>query len=145
MKYILTIGLFFTGFAAFAQTGKEQEVLKRIEALNKAVFTDKDHRNSAVLEDLLSPKVTYGHSSGRIENKEVMIRHAMVSPTTYEGFKMDSATVFFEGVTAVSRHVLKAKTFENGKEGVLHLGVLQVWIRTNNAWKLLARQAVKLP
>ncbi len=146
MKKIIAIAaLLVTAFVS-AQTGKEQEVLNNIHALNTAIFADVSARDSAALEKLVSPKVTYGHSSGLIENKQVMIHHAMVSPATYEGFKMDSATVFFEGNnTAVSRHILKAKTFENGKEGVLHLGVLQVWTKAGKEWKLLARQAVKLP
>lgn len=146
MKYCLTILLFLAGCTTlFAQTNKEREVLKRIEVLNKSIFADKNARDSAALENLLSEKVTYGHSSGKIENKKQMIHNAMVSPTTYEGFRMDSATVFFEGKTAVSRHILKAKTLENGKEGVLRLGVLQVWLKNNKEWKLVARQAVKLP
>jgi hypothetical protein len=144
-KIIAITALLITTFAS-AQTGKEQEVLNNIHALNKAIFADVSVRDSAALEKLVSPKVTYGHSSGLIENKQVMIHHAMVSPVTYEGFTMDSVTVFFEGNnTVVSRHVLKAKTWQNGKEGVLHLGVLQVWIKAGKEWKLLARQAVKLP
>lgn len=145
MKKLITIFALFLAFAASAQTEREKAVLDNIAALNKAVFTDLDKRDSATLDRLLSGKATYGHSSGLIENKQQMIRHAVSSPTTYGDFRMENATVFFEGNTAVSRHELKAKTFENGKEGVLHLGVLQTWVKAGKSWKLLARQAVKLP
>ena len=119
--------------------------MNNIAALNKAVFTDLDKRDSVALEKLLAERVTYGHSGGLVENKQQMIRHAVVSQMTYGDFRMENATVFFEGNSAVARHELKAKTFENGKEGVLHLNVLQVWVKTGRSWLLLARQAVKLP
>lgn len=144
MRILITILALLTALAGTAQSAKEQEVLDRIALLNKAIFTDLDKRDSAALEQLVSPRVTYGHSSGLIENKQVMIHHAVVSPATYADFRMENATVFFEGNTAIARHVLKAKTFENGKEGVLNLGVLQVWIKKGKIWQLLARQAVKL-
>ncbi|MBN8720113.1 protein of unknown function [Hydrobacter penzbergensis] len=145
MKKLITICALFMTLAVAAQTAQEKQVLNNIAALNKAVFTDLDKRDSATLDRLLSEKVTYGHSSGLIENKQQMIRHAVSSPTTYGDFRMENATVFFEGNTAVSRHELKAKTFENGKEGVLHLGVLQTWMKIGKLWRLVARQAVKLP
>jgi hypothetical protein len=125
-----------------AQTD-EQKVLDRVKQLNTAIFINKD---SVALEGLMADKVTYGHSSGKIENRIEMISGAAHSPSTYKNFMMDSTTVFFEGKnTAVVRHVLKATSVDReGKESPLHLGVLQVWVMQNKQWKLMARQAVKL-
>ena len=125
-----------------AQTN-EQKVLDRVKQLNTAIFVNKD---SVALDGLMAEKVTYGHSSGKIENRPEMISGAVHSPSTYKNFMMDSATVFFEGKnTAVVRHVLKATSVDmQGKESPLHLGVLQVWVMQNKQWKLMARQAVKL-
>ena len=137
------IEIFFLLFIAgnsFAQTN-EQKILNRVKQLNDAIFLNKD---SIALERLLADKLSYGHSGGKIENREEMIRNAVNSSTTYTNFVMDSATVFFEGNTAIVRHVLKAITNDKGKEGQLHLGVLQVWIKQNRQWKLTARQSVKL-
>lgn len=120
---------------------KEQEVIKKTESLNKAVFITKD---GTVLEELLSDKVTYGHSGGKLETKNVMIQHATTDLMTYPGFTVDSVSVAIEGNTAVVRHVIRSKTVNNGIEGTLHLGILLVWVKEKKDWKLLARQAVKL-
>lgn len=132
-----------TAGAVLAQGGKEQKVMNKIKALNKAVFADKD---SVALNALLSDKVSFGHSTGKLEDKQEMIRNAVANTMTYEDFKMDSATVFIEGNTAIARHILKARTMDKGKEGVLRLGILQTWVKKKDKdWELVARQAVKLP
>lgn len=123
-----------------AQTAK-QEVLKKTEALNKAVFITKD---SVVLENLLSEKVTYGHSNGKLQNKQVMIHNAIIDGMIYPGFKMDSTEIVIDGNTAVVRQIIKSKTINKGLEGNLRLGILLVWVNEKKDWKLVARQAVKI-
>ena len=142
MKKIILFLLAFAAIKSFAQTD-EQKVLDRVKQLNTAIFINKD---SVALEGLMADKVTYGHSSAKIENRFEMIVGAVHSPSTYKNFMMDSATVFFEGKnTAVVRHVLKATSVDmQGKESPLHLNVLQVWVMQKNQWKLMARQAVKI-
>ena len=142
MKKIILFLLAFAAIKSFAQTD-EQKVLDRVKQLNTAIFINRD---SVALEGLMADKVTYGHSSAKIENRSEMIAGAIHSPSTYKNFMMDSATVFFEGKnTAVVRHVLKATSVDmQGKESPLHLNVLQVWVMQKNQWKLMARQAVKL-
>lgn len=126
----------------FAQGKAEQKILNNIKAINSAIFINRD---SAVLLQLVSAEVSYGHSSGKIENKAEMVHNAMVSPTTYKDFGMSDVSVLVEGKTAIVRHVLKARSFDaTGKEGVLHLNVLQTWVKKNKQWILIARQAVKL-
>jgi hypothetical protein len=133
--------LLLVAINSFGQSN-EEKVLQRVKQLNDAIFKNKD---SMALEDLMADKVTYGHSTGKLEDRKMMISDAINSKQTYTNFAMDSATVFFEGnKTAIVRHVLKAISTENGKETPLHLGVLQVWLNQNNQWKLTARQAVKL-
>src|SRR6266496_6708820 len=129
MKKIILFFLTFVAIRSFAQTD-EQKVLDRVKQLNTAIFINKD---SVALEGLMADKVTYGHSSGKIENRSEMISGAVHGPATYKNFVMDSATVFFEGKnTAVVRHVLKATSVDmQGRESPLHLGVLQVWVMQN--------------
>ncbi len=49
------------------------------------------------------------------------------------------------GNNAIVRHVFTAETEANGKPGSAKVGVLQVWQKQDGAWKLLARQAFRLP
>jgi len=142
MKKIILFLLAFAAIKSFGQTD-EQKVLDRVKQLNAAIFINRD---SLALEALMADKVTYGHSSAKIENRSEMIAGAVHSPSTFKNFMMDSATVFFEGKNiAVVRHVLRATSVDmQGKESPLHLNVLQVWVMQKNQWKLMARQAVKL-
>jgi len=142
MKKLSVIIFLALAIHTSAQTD-EQKVLDRVKQLNTAIFINKD---SVALEGLMADKVTYGHSSAKIENRPEMISGAVHGPATYKNFMMDSATVFFEGKNvAVVRHVLKATSVDpQGKESPLHLNVLQVWVIQNKQWKLMARQAVKL-
>jgi len=142
MKKLFVVLFLALTIHSFGQTD-EQKVLERVKQLNTAIFINRD---SVALEGLMADKVTYGHSSAKIENRSEMIAGAIHSPSTFKNFMMDSATVFFEGKnTAVVRHVLKATSVDmQGKESPLHLNVLQVWVMQKNQWKLMARQAVKI-
>ena len=91
MKKIILFLLAFAAIKSFGQTD-EQKVLDRVKQLNTAIFINRD---SAALEGLMADKVTYGHSSAKIENRSEMIAGAIHSPSTYKNFMMDSATVFF--------------------------------------------------
>jgi hypothetical protein len=142
MKKGLIILFILFSLTAIAQGKAEKKILNNIKALNSAIFMNRD---SAVLLQIVGERVTYGHSSGKIENKAEMVHNAMVSPTTYKDFGMSDVSIVVDGKTAIVRHVLKARSFDaTGKEGVLHLNVLQTWIKKNKQWILAARQAVKL-
>jgi antitoxin component YwqK of YwqJK toxin-antitoxin module len=124
-----------------AQT-EEEKVLQRVTQFNNAVFGVKD---SIVLEGLLADKVSYGHSSGKTENRQEMIHGAVSNTGTYSNFVMEGATVYFENNAAIVRHVLKATAIDkDGKQSPLHIGILQVWVKQKKQWRLTARQAVKL-
>lgn len=142
MKKGLVILFTLFSLTAIAQGKAEKKILNNIKALNSAIFVNRD---STVLMQIVGERVTYGHSSGKIENKTEMVHNAMVSPTTYKEFGMSDVSITVDGKTAIVRHVLKARSFDAaGKEGVLHLNVLQTWIKKNKQWILVARQAVKL-
>jgi hypothetical protein len=46
---------------------------------------------------------------------------------------------------AIVRHKLNATTNDSGKPGEVHLLVLLIFQKDHKEWKLLARQAVKIP
>src|SRR5215210_5649424 len=95
--------LFITG--SFAQNAKEKAVWARIDALNKAIFEAKD---SIALNDLVSSRVTYGHSGGNLEDKATMVHKAIISPTTYKSPSTEHLSLFFVNETAIARHLFRA-------------------------------------
>ena len=114
---------------------------QQVNRLNAAIFRDKD---SLALDRILNETVTYGHSSGKVENRSEMIAGAIHNKASYRDFRMENFTVFFENKkTAIVRHILKAITIENGSESPLNLNVLQVWVKKKREWKLAGRQSVR--
>ncbi|MEI6946781.1 nuclear transport factor 2 family protein [Paraflavisolibacter sp. H34] len=130
--------------AGFAQSKSETAVLARVDALTQAIFGKKD---SLVLADVVSTKVTYGHSGGNIEDKATMIKNALANVQTYKDFTYEPISIIFPNKeTAVLRHNLRAITVNpDGTQGQLNLGVLQVWVNEGGKWRIVGRQAVKIP
>ncbi|MFP5041378.1 nuclear transport factor 2 family protein [Parasediminibacterium sp. JCM 36343] len=141
-KYILFIVLLVSGFAATAQTDAEKAITAKVEALNQAIFANKD---SLALESLLAKEITYGHSGGKLENRTQMINGALANKSVYENVQTDMVSIMFVGKTAIARHILTAiEKAADGKVAPLKLGILQVWVKEKKNWKLVARQAVKI-
>jgi len=131
--------------SASAQPAVEKVVWDRVEALTKAIFEDKD---SVALMDLVSERVTYGHSSGVIEDKPTMVNKAVTNKSTYKNRSFERVSIGIDGRAGVAivRHNFRATSVdEAGKEAPLDLGILQVWKKENGKWKIWARQAVRIP
>lgn len=137
---VLLLVLLIAG-AACAQSA-EDKVWERVQQLTNAIF---DKRDSLALLDLVSNNVTYGHSSGVIEDKPTMVSKAMASKTTYRNLQFEKLGIQVKDKVAIVRHNLRATSIdESGKESAFDLGVLQVWRRENGKWRIWARQAVRI-
>ena len=122
-----------------AQTKEDAQVGSAIEMLNKAmVNADKNE-----LEALVSEALSYGHSSGLVEDKQSFIEKIVSGKSDFVSIILSEQTIHIQGKTAIVRHILKAQTNDGGKPGEVQLKVLQVWQKEGKSWKLLARQAVK--
>ena len=55
--------------ASFAQTADEKQITDRMETLRKTLITP----DKAVLEDLVADELSYGHSTGVIEDKSAFV------------------------------------------------------------------------
>lgn len=143
MKRIVTIAFLFFSMFTFAQSSAGEKVWSRVGALTQAIFETKD---SAALADLVSDKVTYGHSGGNIENKSQMVHNAITSPTKYKDPIIERVSMSVDRKIAVLRHNFRATGIDDkGVESPLNLGILQVWKKENGKWRLWARQAVRIP
>ncbi len=123
-----------------AQSKPEMAVAHAVEQLRKAMV-DAD---SVMLDKLVSPKLSYGHSGGRIEGKQEFIQNIASGKSDFVTMELPEQTISISKNLAVVRHKLNAVTKDNGKPGEVHLGVLLIWQKQHGSWKLLARQAVKL-
>jgi len=100
-------------------------------------------KNAAAFEPLLTQDVTYGHSSGRIEDKAQFIANVLNPKTTWKSIYGADQTNTFSGDTAISRHVMTGQNEREGKPGSASMKTMMVWQKQAGGWKLLARQAYK--
>jgi len=63
----------------------------------------------------------------------------------YFDIDLTEQTIKVSGNTAIVRHILSGNTNDGGKPGTVKLGVLTIWQKQKGQWRLLARQAFKLP
>jgi hypothetical protein len=142
-KLFLFFGIVFINLTANAQSSREEAVWSNVEKLTEAIFGKRD---SALLVKLVDDKVTYAHSNGNVENKTVMIRNAMANTGSYRNIQIERGTINIDGKTAVLRHNLRGISIDaRGTESSLDLGILQVWKKKHGRWKILGRQAVRIP
>jgi len=144
MKKILILLLVcFSGLLVQAQESFEKIITQKVQALNNAIFVKKD---STSLEKLLGKEVIYCHSSGKVENRQEMIKNVLANASSYSDVKTEVTTFIIHKKTVVVRHIITAtENLKDGKTSPLKLAVVQTWVSEDKEWKLIGRQAVKLP
>lgn len=100
--------------------------------------------DKAVLESLILPELTYGHSGGHIDDAKEFVEKLVSKKSNFLTIENTNQNIQIVDKTSIVRNHLFAKTADLGKEpGEVSLDILYVWQKTKNGWKLLARQAVK--
>ena len=142
MKKIFSLILFFffPAIVIHAQWTQENEVAASVDALYKAMI-DADKN---VLENLAAAELSYGHSSGKVEDKTAFLEGLLKGPFDFQTIDITDQTIKLVGKTAIVRHIFSAKVLNKGNPDTLKLGMLLVWKKQKGKWKLLVRQAVKI-
>jgi ketosteroid isomerase-like protein len=143
MKKIHSLIIVFLAltFTVYSQSKEEKEVFAVLETFKKGVIdADKELLGSIAAEELV-----YGHSNGKVQNKAEFIEEIVHSQPDYSSIDMTDQTIRISGNTAVVRHIYSAETTNNGTPGHVKIGNMMIWQKQHGKWKLLARQAYKLP
>lgn len=123
----------------FAQK-TEEKVAQAVDFLKQALISG----NKADLEKIALPALTYGHSSGKIQDKTEFVETLVSGKSDFVTIDLKDQTIKVVGNTAIVRHLLCAKTNDNGVPGEVKLGIMLVFVKYDGGWKLLARQAYKI-
>lgn len=139
-KLLLTLSL-ITVTIVFAQKNNDQQsVAEASEKLRLAMISG----DKAILESLILPELTYGHSGGHIDDAKEFVEKLVSKRSNFLSIENTNQSIQIVDKTAIVRNHLYAQTHDLGKEqGEVSLDILYVWQKTKNGWKLLARQAVK--
>ncbi|RZJ45315.1 MAG: nuclear transport factor 2 family protein [Chryseobacterium sp.] len=141
IKKLLIVLSFITVSLTFAQKNKDQQTVAEVsEKLRSAMISG----DKAILESLILPELTYGHSSGHIDNAKEFVEKLVSKQSDFLTIENTNQSIQIVDKTAIVRNHLYGKTADLGKEpGEVNLDIIYVWSKTKNGWKLLARQAVK--
>lgn len=101
--------------------------------------------DKTILESLASDDLSYGHSSGTIRDKTGFVDEFVKGWSVFRSVTFSDQTVQISGENAIVRHRLTGETFNKKVEGKIDIHILLVWQKQKGIWKLLARQAFKIP
>lgn len=142
MKKLILTCLFFVAlsFTSFAQSADEKALAAAVEKLKTGmVNADKN-----ILTNIALPDLSYGHSSGKIEDKAAFVQAIASGESDFVKIDLTDQTIKVVGNTAIVRHILSANTNNSGVPATVKLSVLLVWLKQQGQWKLLARHATKV-
>ncbi len=137
MRNFLFIFICFTPVFSFAQSSFLKDAVAK---LDKALIA----KDTNVLKQLLHKDLSYGHSNGWVETKGEVIKDLTNGKLTYIKINTKNTTWTVTKTVATMRNSADINYELDGKPGELLLHVLQLWLKTNKGWQLLARQSTKL-
>lgn len=119
---------------------QDNDVAKAVETLKQAMLDGKKE----ALEKIAHDNLTYGHSSGLIEDKKAFVEALASGKSDFTSITLTDQVIKVTGNTATVRHKLLGETMSNGTTSPINLSVLLVWIKEKGEWKLLARQTTRI-
>ncbi len=140
-KTLLLLAFVLTICQSSIAQNKNAEVENAVTYLTNALISGRQ----ADLEYITNDSLSYGHSSGKIQNKKEFVHSLITNLSDFVTIDVSKQSIKIDGNTAIVRHNLYAKTNDGGNSGEVYLGVMLVFTKqANGEWKLLARQAYKV-
>jgi Domain of unknown function (DUF4440) len=126
--------------AADAQSPvKEVEI--SIGNLNSAIVS----KDKPMLEKLTAEELSYGHSTGVVQNKSEFVNDILSGPVKFLKIEVSNQSINLADDIAIVRNISSISGSNKEMPLELKIGVLMVWKKLGGNWKLLARQGFKLP
>lgn len=129
----------FSGYAMAAPSADEQDVAQAVDKMTQAML----HKDIKALGALTSDNVTYGHSSGKIQNKAEFIADIESGRSGFKTLQMLNQKVNLNGDVALVRNHFSAQAVNNGVEVPTEIENFQIWQKQQGHWLLIGRQAFK--
>ncbi|MGK9125827.1 nuclear transport factor 2 family protein [Olivibacter sp. SA151] len=140
-RYLIISAMVLMSCSNKARQSNQLAVKEAVEDFRQTML----HPDQSKFEALTSPLLTYGHSSGLIEDRETCIASMVNGKFKFLQIDLTEEKIDIEDKTAIVRHHFFARTHDAGKSpGTVNLKVLQVWHLHEGHWRLLARQAVRI-
>jgi ketosteroid isomerase-like protein len=137
---LLLLGFLFLSFINTNAQSWKKDIESSIDALNKATIS----QDKPMLDKLTAEELSYGHSTGLVENKTAYIKNILSGSTKF--FQIDNAdqTINLADDVAIVRNICSIKGTKDGAPLDIKIGTLMIWKKAGGDWRLIARQGYKL-
>ncbi|WP_439855386.1 nuclear transport factor 2 family protein [Pseudomonas yamanorum] len=140
VKVLIGFLCLFSGYAAAAPAASDKDVAVAVDHLTQAML----HKDIPQLQALTANNLTYGHSSGKVQNKQEFIADIETGRSGFKTLEMQKQTITLNGDTALVRNHFSAQAVNSGVEVPTEIENFQVWQKQKGKWLLIGRQAYKL-
>lgn len=123
------------------QVHSQNDLETTIEILRKTMVNP----DSMTLANLASDDLVYVHSSGTVRDKKGFIDEFMLGWTMLSDAIIKDQVIVFSDQNAIVRHRLIGIVDKPGQAPQFDIIILMVWRLETGHWKLLARQAARIP
>ena len=100
-------------------------------------------KDGAALARLYHEDLSYGHSSGLVENKAEAVNHIITTKADYAAVDLIDTKVKIQGTLALVNGRVNYRQVTDGKANDVRMFVLHVWLRTPQGWQMIGRQSTR--
>ncbi|MBA1244327.1 MULTISPECIES: nuclear transport factor 2 family protein [Pseudomonas] len=136
-KVLVGLACLYAGMVAAATP--EQDVEQAVDQLTQAMW----HKDIPALKALTADNLSYGHSSGNVQDKQAFIADIETGRSGFNSLKMLNQKIILSGDTALVRNHFSAEAVNSGKVVPTEIENFQVWQKQHGKWLLIGRQAFR--
>ncbi|SEE49590.1 nuclear transport factor 2 family protein [Pseudomonas migulae] len=139
MKVLIGFLCLFSGYVAATPASAEKDVAQAVDHLTQAMLK----KNIPELNALTAENLTYGHSSGKIQNKQEYIADIETGRSAFKTLEMQNQTITLSGDVALVRNHFSAQALKGTEVIPTEIENFQIWQKQKGKWLLVGRQAFK--
>jgi hypothetical protein len=140
MKRCLVLSLILLSRAAFAGPVNSADE-KAVVTAEKQYADAMVKADAGALRRLLADDLSYTHSNALIETKDDVLKAITSGKTKYKSIDFKTSNIRQYGDTIITNHQM---VFAQ-PDRTTNVYVSMVWVRQPDGWKLVQRQATRLP
>ena len=140
---ILLTAVLFTTAPAFAAPPSDPAAEKEVMAAMQTWRTAMMKKDGAALAKLYHEDLSFGHSSGIVENKAEAVNHMVTTKVDYAAVDLIETKIKVQGNLALVNGRVNYKQVTDGKTTDIKLHVLHVWVKTPQGWQMIGRQSTR--
>jgi ketosteroid isomerase-like protein len=140
VKMLIGFLCLFSGYVAAAPAPGENDVANAVDHLTQAML----NKNIPELKALTAENLTYGHSSGKVQDKKDFIADIETGKSAFKTLEMQNQTITVSGDVALVRHHFSAQAIKGTELVPTEIENFQIWQKKSGKWLLVGRQAFRI-